>query len=45
MLLRLILIFEKCIGSEHGEVVAGAPSTTHVDAEAAPVAEPEQHNL
>ena len=42
--LRLIIICEKCIGSV-GELEAGAPATTHVDAEAAPVAEPEQHNL
>ena len=45
LLVRLIIIFEKCIGSEHGELEVGASATTHVDAEAAPVAEPEQHNL
>ena len=44
MLVRLIIICEKCIGND-GELEVGASATTHVDAEAAPVAEPEQHNL
>ena len=44
MLVKLIIICENSIGSV-GKLEVGAPATTHVDAEAAPVAQPEQHNL